>query len=709
MTETYDASHITVLEGLTPVRERPAMYIGSTDTRGLHHLVYEVVDNSIDEALAGFCSRISVVINRDGSLMVEDNGRGIPVDRMEKNGKSALEVVLTVLHAGGKFDKETYQVSGGLHGVGVSVVNALSNWLLARVYRDGNIYEMRFSKGKPTSALTTREETLAELLARYRQWYGEPAPFGRASPALAAPAPGSITGRVPVPPPGNISGQLDLTTASRYPTGNEQEDRASLLATLGNKLTGTRIHFVPDATIFETTIFDYDLLSHRLRELAFLNAGLTIVITDERTGDTATYCYAGGLAEFVKYLNEGIEAIHPNPIYITKKDVENKLELEVALQYTTQYDEKLYTYVNSVNTREGGTHLEGFRSAITRGINVVAKRNGIIKENAQVTLRGEDVREGLTSVVSVKMANPQFEGPTKMRLGNSSVKGVVDSLVYAALTEYFDENPNVLKIIVEKALSAAKAREAARNARELARRKSSLESAGLPGKLSDCSERDPAKSEIYIVEGDSAGGSAKQGRDRKFQAILPLRGKILNVEKAGEHQILKNAEIQTLINAIGTGIGEKFDPERARYHHIVIMTDADVDGAHIRTLLLTFFYRYMKKLIELGYVYIAQPPLFRVSKGKEEKYVYKESEMQKVSAAMGDKGVNIQRYKGLGEMNAQQLWDTTMDPENRIFLKVSIEDAYEADEMFKTLMGKDVEIRKNFIIRHAKEVTNLDI
>jgi DNA gyrase subunit B len=699
VTETYDASHITVLEGLAPVRERPAMYIGSTDTRGLHHLVYEVVDNSIDEALAGFCTRIAVVINKDGSLMVEDNGRGIPVDVMEKNHKSALEVVLTVLHAGGKFDKETYQVSGGLHGVGVSVVNALSNWLSARVYRDGNIYEMRFSKGKPTSALTTREESLAELLARYQQWYGEPAPFGRA-PALTAGA----------------SGQLDLADTAQYLTGNEQQDRASLLAAVGNKLTGTRIHFVPDATIFETTTFDYDTLSHRLRELAFLNAGLTIIITDERTVDSvtlaatvATYCYAGGLSEFVKYLNEGIEVIHPNPIYITKKDVENKLELEVALQYTTQYDEKLYTYVNSVNTREGGTHLEGFRSAITRGINVVAKRNGLIKENAQVTLRGEDVREGLTSVVSVKMANPQFEGQTKMRLGNSSVKGIVDSLVYAALTEYFDENPGVLKIIVEKALSAAKAREAARNARELARRKSSLESAGLPGKLSDCSERDPRKSEIYIVEGDSAGGSAKQGRDRKFQAILPLRGKILNVEKAGEHQILKNAEIQTLINAIGTGILDKFDPERARYHHIIIMTDADVDGAHIRTLLLTFFYRYMKKLIELGYVYIAQPPLFRVSKGKEEKYVYKEAEMQKVSAAMGEKGVNIQRYKGLGEMNAQQLWDTTMDPENRIFLKVSIEDAYEADEMFKTLMGKDVEIRKNFIMRHAKEVTNLDI
>ncbi len=677
------------------------MYIGSTDTRGLHHLVYEVVDNSIDEALAGFCTRIAVVINKDGSIMVEDNGRGIPVDVMDKNHKSALEVVLTVLHAGGKFDKETYQVSGGLHGVGVSVVNALSNWLSARVYRDGNIYEMRFSKGKPTSSITVREESFAELLARYQQWYGEPAPFGRAPAHTPGP---------------DGSSQLDLSAATQYPTGNEEQDRASLLAALGKKLTGTRIHFVPDATIFETTTFDYDTLSHRLRELAFLNAGLTIIITDERSVDpvtsvatSATYCYAGGLAEFVKYLNEGIDVIHPNPIYITKKDPENKLELEVSLQYTTQYDEKLYTYVNSVNTREGGTHLEGFRSAITRGINVVAKRNGLIKENAQVTLRGEDVREGLTSVVSVKMANPQFEGQTKMRLGNSSVKGIVDSLVYATLTEYFDENPGVLKTIVEKALSAAKAREAARNARELARRKSSLESAGLPGKLSDCSERDPTKSEIYIVEGDSAGGSAKQGRDRKFQAILPLRGKILNVEKAGEHQILKNAEIQTLINAIGTGILEKFDAERARYHHIVIMTDADVDGAHIRTLLLTFFYRYMPKLIDLGYVYIAQPPLFKISKGKEEKYVYKEEEMQKVSAAMGEKGVSIQRYKGLGEMNAQQLWDTTMDPEQRIFRKVTVEDATDAEFTFKTLMGKDVEERKNFIYRHAKEVTNLDI
>jgi DNA gyrase subunit B len=677
LTETYDASNITVLEGLTPVRERPAMYIGSTDTRGLHHLVYEVVDNSIDEALAGYCTLISVTINKDGSVSVIDNGRGIPVDKMEKNHKSALEVVLTVLHAGGKFDKESYQVSGGLHGVGVSVVNALSNWLSARVYREGNIYEMRFSQGKPTSPLTSRKETVPEMITRYEQWFGVPVPFSRTSPAKSDPS--------------------------------DEEDRQSFLVQFGAKMTGTVIHFVPDATIFETTTFDYDILAHRLRELAFLNAGLTIKISDERSSDTAVYCYAGGLVEFVKYLNEGAECLHPIPIDITKKDAENKLELEVAMQYTTAYDEKLFAYVNSVNTRDGGTHLEGFRSAITRGINMMAKRNGLIKENSPLTLRGEDVREGLTSVISVKMANPQFEGQTKMRLGNSSVKGIVDSLVYAALTEYFDENPKVLQIIIEKALSAAKAREAARNARDLARRKSSLESSGLPGKLADCSERDPAKSEIYIVEGDSAGGSAKQGRDRKFQAILPLKGKILNVEKAGEHQILKNAEIQTLISAIGTGIGEKFDAERARYHHIIIMTDADVDGAHIRTLLLTFFYRYMLKLIEAGYVYIAQPPLFRIAKGKEERYVYKEEEMQKVSASMGEKGVSIQRYKGLGEMNAQQLWDTTMDPEYRIFKQVTIEDAMEANEIFKILMGKDVETRKNFIIRHAKEVTNLDI
>ena len=692
MNDTYDASHITVLEGLTPVRERPAMFIGSTGIRGLHHIVYEVVDNSIDEALAGFCTLINVVINTDGSITVDDNGRGIPVDRMEKNGKSALEVVLTVLHAGGKFDKATYQVSGGLHGVGVSVVNALSASLAARVFRDGNIYEMRFAKGKPVAPLSQREETLDELLIRYQTWYGSPPAFSRTAPRQ------------------NRPGQQDVTAPPATHDEIERENRRRFLSEFGYRMTGTRITFLPDATIFETTQFDYDTLSHRLRELAFLNAGVTIRITDDRSGDRASYCYAGGLSEFVKYLNEGAECLHPEPIDITRKDDENKLELEVAMQYTTGYDDKIYSYVNSVSTREGGTHLEGYRQAITRAINTVSKRNNLIKESASaLAIRGEDVREGLTSVISIKMANPQFEGQTKMRLGNSNVRGIVDSLVYAALCEYYDENPKVLAIIVEKALAAAKAREAARNARELARRKSSLESAGLPGKLADCSERDPEKSEIYIVEGDSAGGSAKQGRDRKFQAILPLRGKILNVEKAGEHQILKNAEIQTLIAAIGTGSGEKFDAERARYHHIVIMTDADVDGAHIRTLLLTFFYRYMLKLIEAGYVYIAQPPLFRIAKGKEEKYAYKEEEMKQFSAAMGEKGVTIQRYKGLGEMNAQQLWDTTMSPEHRIFKQVNIEDAMAANEIFKTLMGKDVEARKDFIKRHAKEVTNLDI
>jgi DNA gyrase subunit B len=692
LNDTYDASHITVLEGLTPVRERPAMYIGSTGSRGLHHLVYEVVDNSIDEALAGFCTLINVVINTDGSVTVDDNGRGIPVDRMEKNGKSALEVVLTVLHAGGKFDKATYQVSGGLHGVGVSVVNALSASLTARVFRDGNIYEMRFAQGKPVAPISQREETLDELLIRYQTWYGSPAEFKRTVPQQ------------------NRPGQQDVTTLPATPDEIERENRRRFLSEFGYRVTGTRILFLPDSTIFETTKFDYDTLAHRLRELAFLNSGVTIRITDDRTGDRASYCYAGGLSEFVKYLNEGVECLHPEPIDITRKDEENKLELEVAMQYTTGYDDKIYSYVNSVSTREGGTHLEGYRQAITRAINTVSKRNNLVKEGASaLAIRGEDVREGLTSVISIKMANPQFEGQTKMRLGNSNVRGIVDSLVYAALCEYYDENPKVLAIIVEKALAAAKAREAARNARELARRKSSLESAGLPGKLADCSERDPQKSEIYIVEGDSAGGSAKQGRDRKFQAILPLRGKILNVEKAGEHQILKNAEIQTLISAIGTGVGEKFDTERARYHHIVIMTDADVDGAHIRTLLLTFFYRYMLKLIELGYVYIAQPPLFRIAKGKEERYAYKEEAMKQISAAMGEKGVTVQRYKGLGEMNAHQLWETTMNPEQRIFKQVNIEDAMQANEIFKTLMGKDVEARKDFIKRHAREVTNLDI
>ena len=665
MTDTYDASHITVLEGLQPVRERPAMYIGSTDTRGLHHLVYEVVDNSIDESLAGFCSLVNVTINRDGSVTVEDNGRGIPVDTMEKNGKSALEVVLTVLHAGGKFDKATYQVSGGLHGVGVSVVNALSSWLIARVYRDGNRYEMRFERGLVVAPISQREETLQEMAFRYERWYGAKA-------------------------------------------DTADPDRAKFLAAYGPKLTGTEITFMPDATIFETVQFDYDVLAYRLRELAYLNRGIMIRIRDERSGDTDVYHYEGGLREFVTHLNTDVPPLHSDVIVFDKKDEENKVEVEVALQYTTSYSEQVFTYVNSVNTREGGTHLEGFRSAITRAINASAKRNGLIKENG-LTIRGEDVREGLTAVISLKVANPQFEGQTKMRLGNSNIKGIVDSLVYQGLNDYFELNPKALAAIVDKALLAAKAREAARNARELARRKSSLESGGLPGKLADCSERDPAKSEIFIVEGDSAGGSAKQGRDRKFQAILPLRGKILNVEKATEHSIIKNNEVQALISAIGSGAAQEFDVERARYHHIIIMTDADVDGAHISTLLLTFFYRYMRPLIETGYVYVAQPPLFRVAKGKEEKYAYQEEEMKRLAAEFGEKGVTVQRYKGLGEMNAEQLWKTTMDPERRVLKKVKIEDAAYANEIFEKLMGKDVNARRDFIKRHAKEVTNLDI
>lgn len=651
MTDNYDASHITVLEGLTPVRERPAMYIGSTDTRGLHHLVYEVVDNSIDEALAGFCKHIVIVINPNGSVSVEDDGRGIPVDIMPKQNKSALEVVMTVLHAGGKFDKNTYQVSGGLHGVGVSVVNALSTRLTAEVFRDGNIYSMVFGKGLLLQALSCRPETDAEYLQRQRRLDKE--------------------------------GQAKETT------------------------TGTRITFYPDGSIFETTEFDYDVLAHRFRELAYLNKGLEIQIEDHRTGDSDTFCYQGGLREFVTHLNEGKELLHPDPIYVDKSDDVNKIEVEVALQYNDTYGEILYTYVNSVNTREGGTHLEGFRSALTRAINNSAHANKHLKED--ISVRGEDVREGLTAVISVKIANPQFEGQTKMRLGNSSVKGLVDSMMYQALTEFFEENPKVIAAIAKKSLDAANAREAARRAKELARRKTSLEMSGLPGKLADCSERDPAKSEIYIVEGDSAGGSAKQGRDRKFQAILPLRGKILNVEKALEHKALKNAEIQTLITAIGAGYGEKFDAERARYHHIVIMTDADVDGAHIRILLLTFFYRFMKPLVEMGYIYIAQPPLFRIAKGKQEKYVYTEEDMRLAIAEYGEKGISVQRYKGLGEMNAGQLWNTTMNPEFRILKQVRIEDASYANEIFEKLMGDDVMPRKDFIKRHAGEVKNLDI
>ncbi|MGE5832083.1 MAG: DNA topoisomerase subunit B [Methanomicrobiales archaeon] len=669
MTETYDASAITVLEGLEPVRKRPAMYIGSTDTRGLHHLVYEAVDNSVDEALAGYCNLIEVIVHRDGSCSVEDNGRGIPVDVMPQYGKSALEIVMTVLHAGGKFDKATYQVSGGLHGVGVHVVNALSQKLSVQVYRNGNRYTMEFERGLMTKGLQRQKETLQDLKGRFSRRYGR----------IEPPFDSGIT------------------------------DPAAYLAAAPLPLTGTVITFLPDPAIFETVTFDYDVLSHRLRELAFLNRGVTFRIRDERTGDGGeTFCYQGGIAEYVTFLVGETAKVHEEVIFLTGKDVDQSVEAEIALQYTKGFSETVFTYVNSVNTREGGTHLEGFRTAITRAINAAAKRANLFK-NSDSPLRGEDVREGLTAVISLKMAHPQFEGQTKMRLGNSAVRGIVDSLVYSCLLEFFDEHPKVLATVVEKGLLAARAREAARSARDLARRKSSLESAGLPGKLADCSEREPEKSELFIVEGDSAGGSAKQGRDRRFQAILPLRGKILNVEKATEEKMLKNAEIQTLISAIGTGIKEEFDPEKSRYHSIVLMTDADVDGAHIRTLLLTFFFNEMRALIERGYIYIAMPPLFRVAKGKQEQYFYREDEMKKALTKLGEKGVSVQRYKGLGEMNAIQLWSTTMDPAQRTLKKVTIEDAAYAAEIFYKLMGEDVDARRDFIRRHAKEVTNLDI
>ncbi|MDH7593569.1 MAG: DNA topoisomerase subunit B [Methanomicrobiales archaeon] len=674
MGETYDASSITVLEGLEPVRKRPAMYIGSTDARGLHHLVYEVVDNAVDEALAGFCNRILVNLNRNGSCTVEDNGRGIPVDPMPQYGKSALEIVMTVLHAGGKFDKATYQVSGGLHGVGVHVVNALSIHLLAEVFRNGKRYEMSFERGIPVGDLKERRETIEELRRRYARRYGKEA-------------------------------------IREYEKISEPEE---FLQRAKERLEGTRITFTPDPEIFETVRFDYDVLAHRMRELAFLNSGLSIRISDERSGDVEEYCYSGGIREFVAHLTEGQEKIHDDVIHIRGGDPESQVDLEVAFQYTKSFSEQIFTFVNSVNTREGGTHLEGFRSAITRAINSFAK-NSSGGKGVAVSLKGEDVREGLNAVISVKIANPQFEGQTKTRLGNSAVRGIVDSLVYQQLMQYFEEHPREIQAIVEKALLAARAREAARNARELARRKGVLDSASLPGKLADCSERDPAKSELFIVEGDSAGGSAKQGRDRNFQAILPLRGKILNVEKAGEIRVLKNMEIQALISAIGTGVdvvkgeGIKCDLERARYGRIILMTDADVDGAHIRTLLLTFFYRHMRCLVESGCIYIAQPPLYRVAKGKEERYFYSDEEMRRALKEMGERGVTVQRYKGLGEMNAEQLWKTTMDPKRRVLKQVSIEDAGYANEIFAKLMGEDVEARKDFIKRHAKEVTALDV
>ncbi|NLN43111.1 MAG: DNA topoisomerase (ATP-hydrolyzing) subunit B [Methanosarcina sp.] len=630
--QVYDASRIQVLEGLEAVRKRPRMYIGSTDSRGLHHLVYEVVDNSIDEALAGFCTKIDVTLNPDGSVTVLDNGRGIPIDPHPFHKKSALEVVMTILHAGGKFDKNTYKVSGGLHGVGVSVVNALSEWLEVEVLRDGKKYFQRYIRGKP---------------------------------------------------------ETDV-----------QEIEAA-------QTTGTKTTFKPDAKIFETLDFDYDILLSRLRELAFLNRGLIISLTDLRTpdGKAETFIYNGGIVEFVEYLSKNKQPLHEKPIYFERQ--RDDMIVEIAMQYTSSYAENVHSFANNINTHEGGTHIIGFKTALTRVANDYIKANRLSKEDVRLT--GDDVREGLTAIISVKLMEPQFEGQTKTRLGNSDVKGIVDSLVTDGLAEYFEENPRVANIILEKALLAQKAREAAKKARELTRRKNSLEVSTLPGKLADCSGKDPAACEIYIVEGDSAGGSAKQGRDRSFQAILPLRGKILNVEKARLAKILKNNEVISLVTAIGTGVSEDCDLEGARYHKVIIMTDADVDGAHIRTLLLTLFFRYMRQLIDAGYVYIAQPPLYRIKKGKAEYYVYSDRELDEKLNELGEKGISIQRYKGLGEMNPGQLWETTMNPETRTLLQVTLDDAIRADEIFRVLMGGEVEPRRNFIETHSKEVVDLDI
>ena len=620
----YGANQIQILEGLEAVRKRPGMYIGSTSARGLHHLVYEVVDNSIDEALAGYCTHIEVIIHKDNSITVTDNGRGIPVD-MHESGKPAVEVVLTVLHAGGKFGGSGYKVSGGLHGVGVSVVNALSTNMEVKVKRDGKIHEITFEKG------VTKE-------------------------------------------PLKVVGQTDET--------------------------GTLVHFVPDAEIFDETVYDYDTLRHRLRELSFLNRGITIILTDERPEEVRqeTFYFEGGISSFVEHLNRNKEVINPEPVYFN--GTKDTTVVEIALQYNTSYSENIYSFVNNINTEEGGTHLAGFKSALTRAANDFARRQGIIKNNED-NLVGEDIREGLTCVISIKLREPQFEGQTKTKLGNSEVRGIVDSIVSEGLSEYFEENPVISKKIIEKSIMASRAREAARKARELTRRKNALEVSSLPGKLADCSVKDPEQAEIYLVEGDSAGGSAKQGRDRRFQAILPLRGKILNVEKARLDKILNNEEIRTMITAFGSGIGSEFDITKRRYGKIIIMTDADVDGAHIRTLLLTFFYRYMRPLIENGHVYIAQPPLYQIRKGRSHWYTYSDEELAQKLDEIGRDGITVQRYKGLGEMNPEQLWETTMDPENRMLKQVNIDNAAEADYIFSMLMGEDVGPRREFIEENA--------
>lgn len=627
----YNAEQIQILEGLEAVRRRPSMYIGSTSSRGLHHLVYEAVDNSIDEAMAGYCDHIKVILQEDGSVMVEDNGRGIPVDIHTKEKLSALEVVMTKLHAGGKFGGEGYKVSGGLHGVGISVVNALSAWMKAEVCRDGKLYVQTYKQGKPDA---------------------------------------------PVEEAGTAEG------------------------------FGTRITFYPDPEIFENREFSMEVLSARLRELAFLNQGIRIALRDEQEEKEATFHYEGGIVSFVQHLNKTKEPVHKEVIYIKKKVDDNIIE--VAIQYNNGYVENVFSFANNINTQEGGTHLSGFRAALTRTVNDYARKNNLLKEN-EPSLSGEDVREGLAAVLSVKLRFPQFEGQTKTKLGNSEMRGLVESAVSEGLSDFLEENPSVGKKIIEKCVMASRAREAARKARELTRRKTALEISSLPGTLADCTVKDPELAELYLVEGDSAGGSAKQGRERRFQAILPLRGKILNVEKARLHKILNNDVIRMMVTALGTGIGEEFDPVKLRYHKIIIMTDADIDGAHIRTLLLTFFYRYMLPLIERGYVYIAVPPLYMVKKGKKQKYCFSEQELSEALEEMGRQGSTIQRYKGLGEMNADQLWETTMNPETRTVLRVTIEDAVAADELFSTLMGDKVEPRREFIQGHAREVVNLDI
>ncbi|HLR08639.1 MAG TPA: DNA topoisomerase (ATP-hydrolyzing) subunit B [Bacillota bacterium] len=631
--QVYDAEQIQVLEGLEAVRKRPGMYIGSTTQKGLHHLVWEIVDNSIDEALAGFCDHIQVIIEKDNSITVKDNGRGIPVDKEKKTGRPALEVIMTVLHAGGKFGGGGYKVSGGLHGVGASVVNALSKHLEVYVHRDGQIYYLGFKRGIPQGEI-------------------------------------------------EIIGETDIT--------------------------GTTVHFAPDPDIFtEERTFNFEMLEQRIRELAFLNKGLTMTIEDKRDdSEPISYYYEGGIRSYVKYINQTKGVLH-EPFYIEGED--QGIEVEIAVQYNDGYASHLYSFANNIHTHEGGTHEVGFRTALTRAINDYARKNNMFKEN-DPNLTGDDVREGMTAIVSIKHENPQFEGQTKTKLGNSDVRTVTESIFHESFSTFLLENPDVAKTIVEKGLMASRARMAAKKARELTRRKNALEVSHLPGKLADCSSQDASISELYIVEGDSAGGSAKQGRDRHFQAILPLRGKILNVEKARLDKILSNNEVRAIITALGTGIGEEFDLEKARYHKVVIMTDADVDGAHIRTLLLTFFYRYMRPLIENGYIYIAQPPLYKIQQGKAVYYAYDDEEMNRIMADLPDTPkAGLQRYKGLGEMNASQLWETTMNPDSRTLLQVELEDAIDADQIFDVLMGDKVEPRRHFIEKNARYVQNLDI